>query len=308
MRVPRLRFFDFVRAERASAFVVTDSGGSQEECFYLDLPCLVHRVRTERREGLGENVVLSGMRDDVLRDFLADPSLPPAPALPAESPSDVIVADLERRGFAARREHHGFRRGVRVRSGRRRLAHQAQARVLYDRAASCPPADDRRDRSFHGRSTIVLAVAAPEAELVAIDPYEEDWPRPSDLEQFEANLQRAGVREHVRHVRLVDGCARGITAPPASCTSTARTTPRRRRYPRLGCTRARADMLVHDSFSSLGVTLAQILSVLRRRFRYAGRPARSPSTASNQWRCRRSCAQRFAPGCLAAVVSAERPR
>ena len=102
MRVPRLRFFDFVRVERASAFVVTDSGGSQEECFYLDLPCLVHRVKTERREGLGENALLSGMDARVLRDFLGDPSrFRRTTPLPAQSPSDVIVADLERRGFTS---------------------------------------------------------------------------------------------------------------------------------------------------------------------------------------------------------------
>jgi UDP-N-acetylglucosamine 2-epimerase (non-hydrolysing) len=100
VRIPRLRFFDFVRVERRSAFVVTDSGGSQEECYYLDLPCLVHRVKTERREGLGENAVLSELHADLLREFLADPSryrrkteLAPA------SPSEVIVDDLERRGF-----------------------------------------------------------------------------------------------------------------------------------------------------------------------------------------------------------------
>jgi UDP-N-acetylglucosamine 2-epimerase (non-hydrolysing) len=101
VRIPRLRFFDYVRAERRSAFVVTDSGGSQEECYYLDLPCLVHRVRTERREGLGENAVLSGLRGEVLRDFLADPSrYRRRTPLPEASPSDVIVADLQRRGFA----------------------------------------------------------------------------------------------------------------------------------------------------------------------------------------------------------------
>jgi UDP-N-acetylglucosamine 2-epimerase (non-hydrolysing) len=88
--------------ERRASFVVTDSGGSQEECFYLDLPCLVHRVRTERREGLGENVVLSGMRTERLREFLADPGRHRrTSALPTESPSDVIVNDLERRGVAA---------------------------------------------------------------------------------------------------------------------------------------------------------------------------------------------------------------
>ena len=81
---------------------MTDSGGSQEECFYLDRPCLVHRLRTERREGLGENVLLSGMDTDALRGFLAAPSsYRRTSVLPALSPSDVIVADLERRAIAA---------------------------------------------------------------------------------------------------------------------------------------------------------------------------------------------------------------
>jgi len=99
-RMPRLDFFRFVAVMRRSSFLVTDSGGSQEETYYLDIPCLVHRKRTERREGLGQNVVLTGYDESALRRFLADPSahrrtddLPPA------SPSDVIVDDLERRGF-----------------------------------------------------------------------------------------------------------------------------------------------------------------------------------------------------------------
>jgi UDP-N-acetylglucosamine 2-epimerase (non-hydrolysing) len=97
-RIERLRFFEFVQLERRSSFVVTDSGGSQEECFYLDRPCLVHRVRTERREGLGENVVLSHLRMDVLHDFLRAPEhLRRRSKLPGTSPSDVIVADLEQR-------------------------------------------------------------------------------------------------------------------------------------------------------------------------------------------------------------------
>jgi UDP-N-acetylglucosamine 2-epimerase (non-hydrolysing) len=100
-RLPRLRFFDFVRIERRCAFVVTDSGGSQEECFYLDRPCLVHRLRTERREGLGENAVLSGISIDVLRAFLESPErYRRTSALPDASPSDVIVDDLERRSIA----------------------------------------------------------------------------------------------------------------------------------------------------------------------------------------------------------------
>jgi UDP-N-acetylglucosamine 2-epimerase (non-hydrolysing) len=101
VRVPRLPFFEFVRVERRSAFVVTDSGGSQEECFYLDRPCLVHRVRTERPEGIGENVVLSGMRTSTLEEFLAAPErYRRRSALPEASPSDIVVDELERRSIA----------------------------------------------------------------------------------------------------------------------------------------------------------------------------------------------------------------
>ena len=102
VRIPRLTFFPFISLLRKSAFLVTDSGGSQEECYYLDHPCLVHRLKTERREGLGENVVLSRFDFALVREFLADPdrhrgrrTLPPA------APSDVIVDDLVTRGFAA---------------------------------------------------------------------------------------------------------------------------------------------------------------------------------------------------------------
>jgi UDP-N-acetylglucosamine 2-epimerase (non-hydrolysing) len=100
-RIPRLPFLRFIPLLRRSDFIVTDSGGNQEETFYLDIPCLVHRKRTERREGLGENVVLSGHRIDALRDFLARPGEHRRRSpLPAGSPSQIIVDDLTARGFA----------------------------------------------------------------------------------------------------------------------------------------------------------------------------------------------------------------
>jgi UDP-N-acetylglucosamine 2-epimerase (non-hydrolysing) len=93
--IPRLDFFGFVATMRRSSFLVTDSGGSQEETYYLDLPCLVHRKRTERLEGLGETAVLSGYAIDVLRSFLDDPARNRRRSeLPVKSPSDVIVDDL----------------------------------------------------------------------------------------------------------------------------------------------------------------------------------------------------------------------
>lgn len=53
-------------------FVVTDSGGLQEECAVLGIPCAVHRERTERHQGLGANVVLTRMDIGVLDAFLQD--------------------------------------------------------------------------------------------------------------------------------------------------------------------------------------------------------------------------------------------
>lgn len=101
-RIPRLSFLEFIPVMRRSSFVFTDSGGNQEECFYLDIPCLVHRMRTERRQGLGENVVLSGFDFDVVRDFLNDPArFRRRSTPPDDSPSDAVVADLIARGYAA---------------------------------------------------------------------------------------------------------------------------------------------------------------------------------------------------------------
>lgn len=99
-RIPRLGFRDFVPLMRTATFLVTDSGGSQEEAFYLDLPCLVHRKRTERQEGLGENILLSDLDIRVLDDFLRDPGrFRRISELEPGSPSDVIVDDLHARGF-----------------------------------------------------------------------------------------------------------------------------------------------------------------------------------------------------------------
>jgi len=102
-RVPRQRYTPFIALLKASRFLVTDSGGSQEECALLGHPCLVHRARTERDEGLrGGSVILSGMDTAVLRAFLADPerlrTFPPAPAV---RPTERILAELERIGALA---------------------------------------------------------------------------------------------------------------------------------------------------------------------------------------------------------------
>nr|NLI51416.1 UDP-N-acetyl glucosamine 2-epimerase [Propionibacterium sp.] len=78
-----------------AAFVVTDSGGLQEECAALGVPCAVHRERTERRQGLGANVVLTELSLDRLRDFLREwPSLRRDSVLEELHPSRIVADHL----------------------------------------------------------------------------------------------------------------------------------------------------------------------------------------------------------------------
>lgn len=95
----KLRYVEFLPVLAGARFVVTDSGGVQEECAHLGVPCAVHRVKTERHQGLGENVVLTGMDVQRLADFLsrADEHRT-KDASDAARPSAVVVDALERLG------------------------------------------------------------------------------------------------------------------------------------------------------------------------------------------------------------------
>jgi predicted O-methyltransferase YrrM len=152
-----------------------------------------------------------------------------------------------------------------------------QARLLYDRAAALAPgAVIVEIGSHHARSTIVLAKAAPEAKIVAIDPYEEAEPRPRDLERFEANLERAGVRSQVRHVHASSTAALGLVSGAIDLLYIDGAHDLRTARADIQGWGARVreggTLLIHDSFSSVGVTLAEIMSLfLGGRFRYVGR-------------------------------------
>jgi UDP-N-acetylglucosamine 2-epimerase (non-hydrolysing) len=62
-------FFSFQSLLRTSSFVITDSGGLQEECAAIGKPCLVHRVATERSDGIGVNALLSRCEKGQITDF-----------------------------------------------------------------------------------------------------------------------------------------------------------------------------------------------------------------------------------------------
>lgn len=142
--------------------------------------------------------------------------------------------------------------------------------------------------SFRGRSTIVLATcSAPAVRIVAIDPHAGNDRGPqeisgfaaaarSDREVFEANLEGAGVRQRVTHLSLFSHDACAEVAGPIDLLyvdGAHRYGPARDDVRDWGAKVAPGGtLLIHDSFSSVGVTAAIFrLLVCGRRFRYVGR-------------------------------------
>lgn len=164
-----------------------------------------------------------------------------------------------------------------------------QAAMLAAAAAACPPDGEIVEiGSFRGRSTIVLARAAPEgAAVVAIDPHAGNDRGPRELDgyaaeaaadraAFERNLVEAGVRHRVRHVAQFSHLAHGEvhgTVDVLFIDGAHRYRPARADIRDWGARVADGGtMLVHDAFSSVGVTLAVVRELVPGgRFRYVGR-------------------------------------
>ena len=165
-----------------------------------------------------------------------------------------------------------------------------QARTLFDRAAALPPgAQIVEIGSYRGRSAIVLARAAAGsgARVTAVDPHAGNDRGPRQIEgspdegeedhrAFRENLSRAGVADAVRHVRRPSQDALDAVDGPLDLLyvdGAHRFGPARDDLARWGeRVRPGGHMLVHDAFSSVGVTLAQMrLLFAGSRFRYLGR-------------------------------------
>ena len=164
-----------------------------------------------------------------------------------------------------------------------------QARLLWDAARALRAGDQVVEiGSYQGRSTVVLASAVPEgAVVVAIDPHagtdrgpQEISGKETEAEQdsrvFQENLERAGVRDRVTYLRhwsqealtevdgpidllYIDGAHRYAPAKEDIDAWGERVAP--------GGT-----LLIHDSFSSIGVTGAILTSLtFSGNWRYVGR-------------------------------------
>jgi hypothetical protein len=159
------------------------------------------------------------------------------------------------------------------------------ARLAAAAARSRPDGAVVEIGSFRGKSAVVLASAA--GSLIAIDPHagsdrgpqeiEADATRgDADFDAFHANLAAAGLADHVRHVRKFSSDAHQDVTGPLSLLyvdGAHRFGPARADLRDWGRRVAPGGvMLVHDAFSSIGVTLALLVEcALSPRWRYVGR-------------------------------------
>jgi predicted O-methyltransferase YrrM len=164
-----------------------------------------------------------------------------------------------------------------------------QARLLFERATAVPAGGRIVEiGSYRGRSAIVMAYGAGGATpIVAIDPHagNDRGPRQirgtsaegaADSEAFHANLERAGVVDAVRHVRRPSQEALHDVDGPVDLVyvdGAHRFGPARADIVRWGKRlRVGGTLLVHDAFSSIGVTAALLSALaLGSDFVYVGR-------------------------------------
>jgi len=164
-----------------------------------------------------------------------------------------------------------------------------QARRLFDRCSDLGAgATVVEIGSFRGRSMIVLASAAGAGvELVAIDPHgggdrgpREIAPNQAlgdhDHAAFNANLADAGVADRVRHIRKTSGAALGDVEGEIDLLyidGAHRFGPARADIVDWGDrVSGGATLLIHDSFSSIGVTFALFTTMFGSgSWRYVGR-------------------------------------
>ena len=142
--------------------------------------------------------------------------------------------------------------------------------------------------SFRGRSMIAIARSAPEGvEIVAIDPHAGNDRGPQEIEGFAdeaeidskvflTNLERAGVRDRVIYVRKFSHDALDDVPAPIDMLhidGAHRYGPASDDIASWGAKVADGgSVLIHDSFSSVGVTLAIAAKLMfSGRWRYAGR-------------------------------------
>ena len=155
---------------------------------------------------------------------------------------------------------------------------RAQAEQLWEAVASAGPAPTVVEiGSHHGRSTLVLAWARDDARVVAVDPFVTArlFSGPEVRDALEANLERLGVRDRVQVWETTSHVARTRWSGMVDVLYIDGKHDYWTVSDDLGWVdrvRPGAPVLIHDAFSSVGVTLALLRHVLPgSSLRYAGR-------------------------------------
>jgi predicted O-methyltransferase YrrM len=164
-----------------------------------------------------------------------------------------------------------------------------QAKVLFDAARALEPgARIVEVGSHYGRSTVVLALGAADGvEIVAVDPFLRPERAPGDertdeevgdddFARFESNLAAAGVRDRIRLLRLLSAGAAEVETGPVDLLFVDGDHSFAGAHFDIetwgGRVRPGGTLLVHDAYSSVGVTLVQIMTLFAgARFRYIRR-------------------------------------
>ncbi|MDP4010204.1 MAG: UDP-N-acetylglucosamine 2-epimerase [Candidatus Shapirobacteria bacterium] len=95
---PRYDYFRFIKLLNSADFIVTDGGSNQEECYYLGKPCLLMRKTTERKEGIGSNVLVSNYRNKIIKKFILNIYSKQNKFIKHKSsPSEVIVNSIHQK-------------------------------------------------------------------------------------------------------------------------------------------------------------------------------------------------------------------
>lgn len=95
----RLPYANFMKLLSQAEFIATDGCTNQEEASYIGLPLLALRDRTERIEGLEENVVISKGDKNIIKNFLKHyQKYKREPIKIRQRPSKIIVDYLAKKG------------------------------------------------------------------------------------------------------------------------------------------------------------------------------------------------------------------
>lgn len=93
--IPLMPYSEFLTYMKSAKYVITDGGSIQEETAYLDVPCILLRKNTERRDGLSRKTLLSGFdRDQIDKFLLGINSLDRNEGMIPQNPSAEIVDRL----------------------------------------------------------------------------------------------------------------------------------------------------------------------------------------------------------------------